>query len=197
MASRPCEQERQRLAHPSNICRCCFVVTLVTITHQQPDLERASPKSRVQPMLRVLCAHSRQYAGSARSRNEVKLPQSSQALSPRKSKSLAYLWISDKFRCKGQVCAVGNAVLLQAITYNHTCLVQELEGERWKLLWSGRLYSRTSAIELDNPVRLPALGARGFLLHNPEHDVRMSSPNTGQVKSPILVRGSFRTCCKR
>ena len=111
---------------------------------------------------------------------------------------MAYLWISDKFRCKGQVCAVGNAVtsLLQAITSNHTYLVQELEGERWKLLWSGRLYSRTSVIELDNPVRLPALGARGFLLHNPEHNVRMSSPNTGQVKSPILVRDPFRTCCK-
>ena len=70
-----------------------------------------------------------------------------------------------------------------------------MDGKRWKLLWSGRLHKRTSVIDLDNPVRLPALGARGFLLYNPERHVRMSAPNTGQVKIPIppLVN-SVQTC---
>jgi len=60
---------------------------------------------------------------------------------------------------------------------------QETKGERWRLLWSGRLYSQTSVIDLDTPVRLPALGARGFFLWNPDFAVRLSAPNCGQVSA--------------
>ena len=65
---------------------------------------------------------------------------------------------------------------------------QETKGESWRLLWSGRLFSRTSVIELDTAVRLPALGARGFFLWNPDFGVRLSAPNCGQVSAHALAR---------